>query len=175
MAGRKPEVRWQAVSGPFPETGAPGGPPDAETTLWLGCPRTGWEYAGTLVLKAASKATNIWLEVLGQPLGAMARSIGSFVGCEVACLAGPENAPGPRRPTPALWRCVPAPSRSNSTRSAAQPLPGRARTSHRGGGEPRRAQPANSQPQGSFTETSMNQFTLPFCRPRGVWSGWECR
>ena len=30
MADQKPEVRWQAVHGPFPETAAPGTPPGAE-------------------------------------------------------------------------------------------------------------------------------------------------
>ncbi|MGA2721132.1 MAG: FliM/FliN family flagellar motor switch protein [Bryobacteraceae bacterium] len=117
MADQKPEVRWQAVSGPFPETAAPGTPPGAEseilwweqpfqtapeTAVWVGAPRASWEYAGTLVLKAAGletvaldEAKNTWLEVLGQSLGVMARSIGSFLGREVACLAGRENAPSP--------------------------------------------------------------------------------
>ena len=117
MADQKPEVRWQAVSGPFPETATPGAPPGAETeilwweqpfqaapetTVWVGAPRASWEYTGTLVLKAAGletvapgEAKNTWLEVLGQSLGIMARSIGSFAGREVACLAGRENAPGP--------------------------------------------------------------------------------
>jgi flagellar motor switch protein FliN/FliY len=117
MADQKPEVRWQAVSGPFPETAAPGTPPGGEgeilwweqpfqtapeTAVWVGAPRASWEYAGTLVLKAAGletvaldEAKNTWLEVLGQSLGVMARSIGSFLGREVACLAGLENAPGP--------------------------------------------------------------------------------
>ena len=71
--------------------------------MWVGAPRASWEYAGTLVLKAAGletvaldEAKNTWLEVLGQSLGVMARSIGSFLGREVACLAGQEkNAPGP--------------------------------------------------------------------------------
>jgi flagellar motor switch protein FliN/FliY len=132
MADQKPEVRWQAVSGPFPDAGVPGTgtaeapapeeapsgtPPGAETeilwweqpfqtvpetTVWVGAPRTTWEYAGTLVLKAAGietvapgEAKNTWLEVLGQSFAAMARSIGSFVGREVTCGSGKENAPGP--------------------------------------------------------------------------------
>jgi flagellar motor switch protein FliN/FliY len=117
MADQKPEVRWEAVSGPFPETAEPSTPPGAETeilwweqpfqgapetTVWVGAPRTSWECAGTLVLKAAGletvapdEAKNTWLEVLGQSLGVMARSIGSLCGREVACLAGRENAPGP--------------------------------------------------------------------------------
>jgi flagellar motor switch protein FliN/FliY len=117
MADQKPEVRWQVVSGPFPETAASGTGPGAEgeilwweqpfqtapeTAVWVGAPRASWEYAGTLVLKAAGletvaldEAKNTWLEVLGQSLGVMARSLGSFLGREVACLAGRENAPGP--------------------------------------------------------------------------------
>jgi flagellar motor switch protein FliN/FliY len=125
MADQKPEVRWQVVSGPFPETGAPGTPSgaetevlwweqpfegDPETTVWVGAPGASWEYAGTLVLKAAGletvapgEAKNTWLEVLGQSLGVMARSITSFVGREVACLAGRENALGPE---PQEWVSV---------------------------------------------------------------------
>jgi flagellar motor switch protein FliN/FliY len=117
MADQKPEVRWEVVSGPFSETAAPGAEPGAEgeilwweqplqtapdTVVWVGAPRASWEYTGTLVLKAAGletvapgEAKNTWLEVLGQSLGVMARSIGSFVGREVACLSGRENAPGP--------------------------------------------------------------------------------
>jgi flagellar motor switch protein FliN/FliY len=117
MADQKPEVRWQAVSGRFPETTAAGAPPGAEgevlwweqpfqtapeTTVWVGAPRASWEYAGTLVLKAAGletvapgEAKNTWFEVLGQSLAVMARSIGSFLGHETACLAGRENTPGP--------------------------------------------------------------------------------
>ncbi len=117
MADQKPEVRWLVVSGPFPDTAAPGTGPGAETEIlwweqpfqtapetavWVGAPRASWEYAGALVLKAAGletvapgEAKNTWLEVLGQSLGVMARSIGSFLGREVACLAGRENAPGP--------------------------------------------------------------------------------
>jgi flagellar motor switch protein FliN/FliY len=129
MADQKPEVRWQVVSGPLPEPGplpeagapaepgAPAAPPGAETetlwweqpfqtapesTVWVGAPRASWEYAGTLVLKAAGletvapgEAKNTWLEVLGQSLGGMARTIGSFLGHDVACLPGRENAPGP--------------------------------------------------------------------------------
>jgi flagellar motor switch protein FliN/FliY len=116
MADQKPEVRWQAVSGPVPETAAPGAETGTEgeilwweqpfqtapeTAVWVGAPRASWEYAGTLVLKAAGletvaldEAKNTWLEVLGQSLGVMARSMGSFLGHEVACLAGRENAPG---------------------------------------------------------------------------------
>ena len=135
MADQKPEVHWQVVSGPFPQTATPSAAPDvaidvatdvaseaapdaapganaeilwweqpfqtAETAVWVGSPRATWEYAGALVLKAAGletvasgEAKNTWLEVLGQSLGIMARSVGSFLGHEVASLAGRENAPG---------------------------------------------------------------------------------
>jgi hypothetical protein len=40
-------------------------------------------------------ARSTWLEILGQSLSAMARSIGSFLGREVACAAGGERSPGP--------------------------------------------------------------------------------
>jgi hypothetical protein len=33
MADQEPEVRWQAVSGPFAETGAPGTPSAADTEI----------------------------------------------------------------------------------------------------------------------------------------------
>jgi len=118
MADQKPEVRWEVASGPLPETGVPGAETPAaeteilwweqpfqttpETTVWVGAPRTTWEHAGTLVLKAAgletvaaSEAKNTWFEVVAQSLGAMARSIGSLLGCEVTGGAGRENAPGP--------------------------------------------------------------------------------
>src|ERR1035441_3720476 len=57
-------------------------------------------FAGTLTLKAAgletvetNEARNTWLEILGQSLSAMARSIGGVLGREVACEAGAERAP----------------------------------------------------------------------------------
>jgi flagellar motor switch protein FliN/FliY len=104
MADQKPEVRWEATSTP------PGGPdllwwgqpfqtvPGA--AVWVATPRSTWEHAGTLTLKAAgletvetNEARNTWLEILGQSLSGMARSIGGVLAREVTCEAGAERAP----------------------------------------------------------------------------------
>jgi flagellar motor switch protein FliN/FliY len=68
--------------------------------IWAGAPRAVWEYAGTLTLKAAgletvdqSEARGTWLEILGQALSSLARSIGGILGQEVACESGLEQAP----------------------------------------------------------------------------------
>jgi flagellar motor switch protein FliN/FliY len=114
MTDRRPEVRWQAVSGPIAEVGAPGSPGtddevlwweqpfhiDNGMTVWVGAPRATWEYAGTITLKAAglevvetTEARNTWFEILGQSLSAMGRSIGGVLGRETTCDAGVERAP----------------------------------------------------------------------------------
>jgi flagellar motor switch protein FliN len=93
---------------------APGLPPEGEEILWweqplqfapemkiwAGAPRSAWEYAGTITLKAAgldsveeNEARNTWLEILGQALSALARAIGGVLGREVACEGGSERAP----------------------------------------------------------------------------------
>jgi flagellar motor switch protein FliN/FliY len=63
-------------------------------------PHGTWDYAGTLTLKAAgletvetNEARNTWLEILGQSLSGLARSIGAVLGREVTCEAGTERAP----------------------------------------------------------------------------------
>ncbi len=106
MTDQKPEVAWQPGAAPDPEPEmlwweqpfqhAPG------MTVWVAAPRATWESVGTLTLKAAgletvetAEAKSTWLEILGQSLSAMARSIGSFLGHEVACEAGAERSPGP--------------------------------------------------------------------------------
>ena len=68
--------------------------------VWVATPRETWEYAGTLTLKAAgletvetNEARNTWLEILGQSLSGLARSIGAVLGREVTCEAGMERAP----------------------------------------------------------------------------------
>jgi flagellar motor switch protein FliN/FliY len=68
--------------------------------IWAGAPRATWEYAGALTLKAAgldtveeSEARNTWLEILGQALSTLARSIGGLLGHEVTCENGSEHAP----------------------------------------------------------------------------------
>ena len=104
MADQKPEVRWDA-------TGAPPAGPDLlwweqpfqagpGVAVWVATPRSTWEYAGTLTLKAAgletvetNEARNTWLEILGQSLSGLARAIGGVLGKEVTCEAGAERAP----------------------------------------------------------------------------------
>src|SRR5260370_20318415 len=104
MADQKPEVRWDA-------TGAPPAGPDLlwweqpfqvspGAAVWVATPRSTWEYAGTLTLKAAgletvetNEARNTWLEILGQSLSGLARAIGGVLGKEVTCGTGAERAP----------------------------------------------------------------------------------
>jgi len=116
MTDQKPQVTWQALTGPLAEVAAAAGTgPEAEILwweqpfqlspemkVWVAAPHASWEYAGTLTLKAAgletvetSEARNTWFEILGQSLSAMARSIGSMVGREVTCEPGVERAPDP--------------------------------------------------------------------------------
>jgi flagellar motor switch protein FliN/FliY len=107
MTDRRPEVRWEAVSGSWAEVG--GGRDflwweqpfqiSPEAAVWIAAPRSTWEYAGTLTLKAAgleavdsAEAKNTWLEILSQSLAVMARSIGSVLGREVTTDNGGERA-----------------------------------------------------------------------------------
>jgi flagellar motor switch protein FliN/FliY len=104
MADQKPDISWE--ESPSPPDGTellwweqpfqivPG------AAVWVATPRSTWEYAGTLTLKAAgletvesNEARNTWLEILGQSLSGLARSIGGVVGREVACEAGAERGP----------------------------------------------------------------------------------
>lgn len=110
MAEQRPEIAWQADSGPLdsvlagaadsvlwweqPLQFAPG------MKIWAGAPQPTWEYSGSLVLKAAGldsvepgEAKNTWLEVLGQALSTVARTAGGILGREVTCEAGSETAP----------------------------------------------------------------------------------
>src|SRR5436190_16882992 len=104
MADQKPEVRWEAAGAP------PAGPDllwweqpfqvSPGALVWVATPRATWEFAGTLTLKAAgletvetNEARNTWLEILGQSLSTLARSVGGFLGREVACDGGAERAP----------------------------------------------------------------------------------
>lgn len=110
MAEQRPETDWKALSGPVAEVEAD--PEDQmlwweqplqispEMKIWVGTPRTAWEQAGTLTLKAAGldtveiqEARNTWLEILGQALSPVARAIGGILGREVTCEAGTERAP----------------------------------------------------------------------------------
>jgi flagellar motor switch protein FliN len=71
-----------------------------EMKIWVGAPRTAWEQAGTVTLKAAGldtveidEARNTWLEILSQALSPVARAIGTMLGREVTCESGAERAP----------------------------------------------------------------------------------
>ena len=103
-ADQKPEVRWEPAAAPPAEPDllwweqpfqiAPG------AEVWVATPRSTWEYIGTLTLKAAgletvetNEARNTWLEILGQSLSGLARSIGGVLGREVTCETGTERAP----------------------------------------------------------------------------------
>jgi flagellar motor switch protein FliN/FliY len=108
MTDQRPEVKWQAARGTASELGrgqeylwweqpfqtAP------QVTAWVAAPRATWEQAGALTLKAAgletvetTEAKNTWVEILGQSLAVMARSIGSLLGREVTTEAGTERSP----------------------------------------------------------------------------------
>jgi len=110
MAEQRPEANWQAAGGTIGDVVAD--PHDEmlwweqplqfapEVKIWVGAPRTAWEKAGTLTLKAAgldtveiAEARNTWLEILGQALSPVARAIGSMLGREVICETGAERAP----------------------------------------------------------------------------------
>jgi len=110
MAEQRPEAKWLAASGPIADVVAD--PQDQmlwweqplqfapEMKIWVGAPRTAWEKAGTVTLKAAGldrvgidEARNTWLEILGQALSPVARAVGSVLGREVTCDAGAERAP----------------------------------------------------------------------------------
>ncbi len=114
MTDQRPEVRWQVVSGSLPEVSAmvhAGADVDIlwleqpfqvspEMVVWIGAPGAVWEHAGTLTLRAAgletieaAEAKNTWLEIVGQSLSAMARSIGARLGREVTCEAEVERNP----------------------------------------------------------------------------------
>jgi len=118
MTAQRPEVKWQAARGTASELGcgqeylwweqpfqvAP------QVTAWVAAPRATWEQAGTLTLKAAgletvetTEAKNTWVEILGQSLAVMARSIGSLLGREVTTEAGTERGPDP---PPGEWAAV---------------------------------------------------------------------
>jgi flagellar motor switch protein FliN/FliY len=113
MADQKPGVRWEATGTAPAEPNllwweqplqiGPG------TAVWVATPASTWEYAGTLTLKAAgletvetNEARNTWLEILGQSLAGLARSIGVVLGHEVACEAGVEREPEANPETAAL-------------------------------------------------------------------------
>jgi flagellar motor switch protein FliN/FliY len=118
MTDQRPEVRWEAVSGSPAQVGADQNflwweqpfQVDPEAAFWIGAPQTIWEYAGALTLKAAgletvetSEAKNTWLEILGQSLAVVARSIGSLLHREVNTENGGEK---PIDPSLTEWASV---------------------------------------------------------------------
>ena len=106
MTDQRPEVVWTPVTGPLADLAGNQEllwweqpfPAAGDANVWVGAPRATWEYAGTLTLKAAgletvelNEARNTWLEILGQSLAAMGRSIGSILGREVNAEGGAER------------------------------------------------------------------------------------
>src|SRR5947209_20005628 len=96
MADQKPEIKWESgitlASDPEALWWEQPFQISPEVKVWVAAPRTTWEYAGEVTLKAAgletvetNEARNTWLEILGQSLSVMARSISAMVGREVTC------------------------------------------------------------------------------------------
>jgi flagellar motor switch protein FliN/FliY len=104
MADQKTEVTW--LAGPAPEQ-----EPELmwweqplllgpEMAIWVAAPKATWEHTGTVTLKAAGletvetvEARNTYIEILGQSLSSLARSIGTMLGREVGCGPGEERVP----------------------------------------------------------------------------------
>lgn len=114
MTDQKPAIRWKAVSGTAAEAGVSlDVGPESDTlwweqpfplgpgmSVWIAAPRSTWHYAGSMTLQAAGLDTvqgdevrNTWLEILGQSLAALARSMGSILRREVICEGGGERSP----------------------------------------------------------------------------------
>src|SRR5262245_14621978 len=104
MTDQKPEVRWQSgitlAADPEALWWEQPFQISKEAVVWVAAPRPTWEHAGTVTLRAAgldtvepNEARNTWLEILGQSLGGMARSIGGLIGREVTCAPGGERSP----------------------------------------------------------------------------------
>jgi flagellar motor switch protein FliN/FliY len=104
MADQKIEVNWEPAPPPAAEPELMWweqplqlGP---EMTIWVAAPKHTWEYTGNVTLKAAGldtvevvEARNTYLEILGQSLSSLARSIGGMLGREVGCGPGEEREP----------------------------------------------------------------------------------
>jgi flagellar motor switch protein FliN/FliY len=111
MTDQRPAITWRPIDGLFDEIASDADflwweQPlhiSADALVWVGAPRATWDHAGTLTLRAAgletvepSEARNTWLEILGQSLSALARSVGMLLGREVTCDTGRELNPGPQ-------------------------------------------------------------------------------
>jgi len=104
MADEKAEVKWQAgitlAADPEALWWEQPFQISRDAMVWVAAPKPTWEHAGTVTLQAAgletveiNEARSTWIEILGQALGGMARSIGTLLGREVTCAAGNEHAP----------------------------------------------------------------------------------
>jgi flagellar motor switch protein FliN len=108
MADQKPDIQWELAG--RPDEDASGDllwweqkmRAEHPAKVWVGSPRSTWEYAGALTLKAAGletvgpdEARNTWLEILNQSLSAMAQTASSLAGREVTCGNGAERGPAP--------------------------------------------------------------------------------
>lgn len=104
MTDQKPELKWQSgitlASDPEALWWEQPFQISREAIVWIAAPQPTWEHAGKVTLQAAgletveiNEARNTWLEILGQSLGGMARSVGAIVGREVTCSPGAERPP----------------------------------------------------------------------------------
>jgi flagellar motor switch protein FliN len=104
MTDQKPEVKWQSgitlAADPEALWWEQPFQVSPEAIVWVAAPRQTWEHAGTVTLQAAGletveigEARSTWLEILGQSLGGLARSITALMGREVTCEAGREHTP----------------------------------------------------------------------------------
>jgi len=113
MTDQRPAVQWKAASGKLSQVteAEPGSEVEAlwweqplqispNAIVWVSAAKATWEYAGTLTLTAAGlesveagEARNTWLEILGQSLSALARSVGVLLGREITCDSGREHPP----------------------------------------------------------------------------------
>jgi flagellar motor switch protein FliN len=104
MTDQKPEVKWQSgitlAADPEALWWEQPFQVSEDAIVWVAAPRNTWEQAGTVTLQAAgletveiNEARSTWLEILGQSLGGLARSIGAVIGREVTCAAGKEHSP----------------------------------------------------------------------------------
>jgi len=104
MTDQKSEVKWQSgitlAADPEALWWEQPFQISREALVWIAAPQPTWEHAGTVTLRAAgletieiSEARSTWLEILGQSLGGMARSIGALMGREVTCEPGSERPP----------------------------------------------------------------------------------
>lgn len=103
MTDQRPEVSWAGATGPPSEDAEllwweQPFQPHPDLLVWVATPRALWEHAGSVTLKAAglenvadAEVRNTWFEILGQSLGAMARSLTAVFGREVTPDAGLER------------------------------------------------------------------------------------